>query len=141
MESKMLLPYRWKKFGWFLLIPSLALGFAYLFKEAELLKSLSLLGDAVDEVISISLLISIILTAFSKEKQEDEWSARVRVDAMLWAVYVNTFLLLLSIVFIYGDAFWKIMILNLFTTPLLFLLRFRYTIWQSSKEISSEIDS
>ena len=157
-ESKMLLPYRWKKIGWLLLIPFFVLGLLYLvwgdnftfnFAHLHLSGNTSLGGnnwlfslknnDFTDEIISIGLIIGILLTAFSKEKVEDEWIARTRLDAMLWAVYVNTILLLLSIIFLYDAFFWQVMILNLFTAPLFFLLRFRYVLWQSEKENNNEI--
>ena len=157
-ESKMLLPYRWKKIGWLLLIPFFVLGLFYLvsgddftfnfahlhfgantfFSGGNWLFSLTN-NDFTDEIISIGLIVGILLTAFSKEKVEDEWVARTRLDAMLWAVYLNTILLLLSIIFLYGDYFWQVMILNLFTAPLFFLLRFRYVLWQSEKENNNEI--
>ena len=157
-ESKMLLPYRWKKIGWFLLVPFFVLGLLYLvlgddftfnfarlhfgtntfFSGGNWLFSLKN-NDLTDEIISIGLIVGILLTAFSKEKVEDEWIARTRLDAMLWAVYLNTILLLLSIIFLYGDLFWQVMILNLFTAPLFFLLRFRYVLWQSEKENNNEI--
>ncbi len=157
-ESKMLLPYWWKKIGWFLLVPFCVLGLLYLvwgddftfnFAHLQLGGNTSFGGnnwlfslrnnDFTDEIISIGLIVGILLTAFSKEKMEDEWIARTRLDAMLWAVYLNTILLLLSIIFLYGDFFWQVMILNLFTAPLFFLLRFRYTLWQSEKENNNEI--
>ena len=157
-ESKMLLPYRWKKIGWFLLVPFFVLGLLYLvlgdeftFNFAHLHFGANTLfsndnwlfslknNDFTDEIISIGLIVGILLTAFSKEKVEDEWIARTRLDAMLWAVYLNTILLLLSIIFLYGDFFWQVMILNLFTAPLFFLLRFRYVLWQSEKENNNEI--
>ena len=91
-ESKMLLPYRWKKIGWLLLIPFFVLGLFYLvsgdgftFNFAHLhfgantifsgdnwLFSLTN-NDFTDEIISIGLIVGILLTAFSKEKVEDEW--------------------------------------------------------------------
>ena len=157
-ESKMLLPYQWKKIGWFLLIPFCVFGLLYLVMGDNLSFSFAHLNfgtnalsnggnwlfslksnDFTDEIISIGLIVGILLTAFSKEKVEDEWVARTRLDAMLWAVYLNTILLLLSIIFLYDNLFWQVMILNLFTAPLFFLLRFRYILWQSEKENNNEI--
>jgi hypothetical protein len=158
METKMLLPNRWKKIGWFLLIPSLIYGVLYLlggdkydlkflnYKNNETNINLGLewlfnlkSNNFTDEIIGILLLVGLILTAFSKEKIEDEWVAKQRLDSILWAVYLNTILVLLCIILLYGSLFWQVMIFNLFSTPLLYLIRFQYVIWQSTFDNKNEI--
>jgi hypothetical protein len=161
METKFLLPYHFKRVGWFLLVPFFTIGILYLkfgekmdlkflefdrlvengkanFSEGDWLFTLKS-NNFTDEIICIGLLIGLIFTAFSKEKMEDEWVAKVRLDSILWAVYLNTILLLLCIVFLYGVLFWQVMILNLFTTLLFFLIRFRYVMWQSAKDNKNEL--
>ncbi len=154
METKLLFPSRFKKIGWLLLIPFTLLGIMKLFysdsfefdfldydsgnpvkgffnKGGDTLFNLSS-NNFTDEIISIGLILGLIFTAFSKEKIEDEWTAKLRLDSLMWGVYVNTILLLLSVVFLYGELFWQVMILNLFTTLIFFIIRFNFILWKEN---------
>ena len=127
METKLFFPSRYKKVGWFMLVPFFILGvmkliysdsfeFDFLnFDSGNLVKGIFNKGgetllnlnnnNFTDEIISIGLVLGLILTAFSKEKIEDEWTSKLRLDSLMWGVYVNTILLLLSIIFLYGELF------------------------------------
>ena len=154
METKLLFPSRYKKIGWITLIPFFILGIMKLlfsdifefdflnYDSGNLVKGIFNKGgetllnlnnnNFTDEIISIGLIIGLILTAFSKEKIEDEWTAKLRLDSLMWGVYVNTILILLSIIFLYGELFWQVMILNLFTTLIFFIIRFNYILWKEN---------
>lgn len=158
MKTNLLFPNRFKKIGWFLFFPFFILGFIQLFyghtlefdflmyesgKNSDILEqggqTLFTLdrNNFSDEIISIGLILGLILTAFSKEKIEDEWTSKLRLDSLLWGVYVNTVLLLLAIIFIYGELFWQVMILNLFTTLIIFIIRFNFILWKENKSTQS----
>jgi hypothetical protein len=98
-----------------------------------------LYADLGDEFISVGLLVGLILTAFSKEKIEDEWVAKIRLESLLWSVYVNTGLVFLAILFLYSDAFLSAMIYNLFTTLIFFIIRFNFMIWSENRKMNNSL--
>ena len=155
MVSNYLLPNKYKKVGWFLLIPSLVLGFlftigieyninttVFAFWFDDIMEDLVLFSfikeNIYNEIIGICLLISLALVAFSKEKNEDEYISRVRLDSLLWATYINYGLLFLAIIFIYGIPFQTIMIYNMFTILLIFIIRFNIVLFITKRQMENE---
>ena len=107
METKFLFPSRYKKIGWFMLVPFFILGILKLkysdsfefdflnYDSGNLVKRIFNKGgetlfnlnnnNFTDEIISMGLIIGLILTAFSKEKIEDEMVQRTRLDSFQFA--------------------------------------------------------
>jgi ABC-type Fe3+-siderophore transport system permease subunit len=94
--------------------------------------------NVVPTAIGVLFIIGALLVSFSKEKLEDEFIAEIRQSSLLWAVLVNYILLLLAFVFIYGLAFMNVMIYNMFTILIIFIIRFNYILYKSSKEMPNE---
>lgn len=67
-----------------------------------------------------------LLIAFSREKTEDEYIMKLRLSSFQWAVLVNYLLLLFLFLFVYGIDFITVMLYNMFTTIILFIVRFNY---------------
>ena len=149
MTNKLLLHHRWKTLCWVLTLPSLIAGLIYWFKQdfeylcvtiPDWAKHFLWIDDFVfsnpvnrpttlcllDELISICLLAGLLLLAFTKEKLEDEWIQRVRLESLQWAVIINALLLVLFIVFVHGSPFFTVMTFNMFTPLLIFVGRFYY---------------
>ena len=82
----------------------------------------------LDEVICLSLLAGLLLLAFSREKIEDEWIQRVRLEAFQWALLANSLLLIAFIIFTHGLPFLKVMVYNMFTPLLIFVARYYYVL-------------
>lgn len=149
MKNKLLIAHRWKILGWILSVPAFIAGIYYMttdgsealtvtlpawltrfmwiesFMSSTKLQTISLL----DEVICISLMIGLLLLAFSREKVEDEWIQRVRLESFQWALLVNSLLLLAFIVFTHGMPFLTVMVYNMFTPLLIFVVRFYYVLY------------
>ena len=124
MKLNYLFPNKFKKIGWFILIPSAILGFVTLifnyepsFLEfnlpaifiSELFSNTKLFGmvtnNILNEIIGILIIISSLLVAFSKEESEDEYISKIRLESLVWAVYINYGILLLSFLIIYDISF------------------------------------
>ena len=154
MESKLLLPHRFSRIGWFLAVPCLIWGIGYLVAQDIFELNALLLefntGDNVnslgenfffnlksnnftDELIAIGLMTGLMLIAFSKEKIEDEWLAKLRLDALLWGVFINALLLFLAFIVLYNTGFWIFMNINLFTPLIIFIIRFNYLKWKENR--------
>jgi hypothetical protein len=102
--------------------------------DFEFSSSKGLLGfvnnNILNEIFGILIIISSLFVAFSKEKLEDEYISKIRLESLVWAVYVNYGILLFSFLFIFDFSFLWVMIFNMFTVLLFFIIRFN---WQISK--------
>lgn len=162
MNSNYLLPHRLKIIGWIIFIPSACLGL-YTFQNGQApsifeTKVLSLVhenyfqGDnevhnlffdivennILDELLLIFTIIGALFIAFSKEKQEDEFITKIRLDSLVWATYVNYIVLIISTVLIYEITYLWVMLINMFTILLFFIIRFNWQLLRLKKEMSYE---
>jgi len=76
--------------------------------------------------------------SFSKEKNEDEFIAEIRLSSLLWAVCVSYTLLLVAFLFVYGSPFFEVMIYNMFTVLIIFIVRFNYILYKNTRTVSDE---
>jgi hypothetical protein len=79
---------------------------------------------------TLLVLSGLFLIAFSKEKREDEQISKLRLDSLQWAVYLNYLTLAASVVFINGISFIDILRLNLYVPLVIFIIRFRWALFQ-----------
>ncbi len=146
MENRFLFPHHYRRLGWFIFVPSLILGLACMYgdfsldfldltisfgKEGDFLFGNSL--NFTDELASIGFITSLLFIAFSKEKIEDEWITRLRLESLQFAVYLNYVVLSLQILLVHNTAFFDIMVYNMFSILLLFIIRFRAMIYHESQ--------
>lgn len=149
MKLNYLFAHRFKKIGLFIMIPSLLLGlFVFitdyepefldihvfgLFEKNEAGTTqivASLEDNILNELCGVLVIISSMLVAFSKEESEDEYISKIRLESLVWAVYFNATVLLVSFLFVFGIMFYSVMVFNIFTTLLFFIIRFN---WQLSR--------
>jgi len=147
-----LFPHSFKKVGWVLLILSIIAAILNLpFKmEPEFLnmdpinvwgKDHEFFGtgkNLFDEIYSIGIILGSIFIAFSKEKHEDEYIQKIRLEALVWAVYFNYAVVILMIIFLYGLDFPIFLMYNLATLLIVFLIRYNWGLFQARKAISDE---
>lgn len=156
MNIKFLMPHRFKTIGWILLIPGLVImflnlhyefAFSFLEFQAPGLKNHLFDSDTLftlksnnftDELASLVLITGLLLVAFSKEREEDERIARLRLESLLWAVLVNTVLILLAIIFLYNGFFLQAMAYNICTPLILFIARFHLVMYKESRNLKTE---
>jgi hypothetical protein len=157
MSPKLLLPNRFKKIGWFIFIPSTILGIilctngfgtdwisakVFAIANGEIMGSTLYFGsretNVTNTLVGSLFIIGALLVGFSKERNEDEFIAEIRLSSLLWAVLANYILLLVAFLFVYGSPFLEVMIFNMFTTLLLFIIRFNYLLYKNSKTVLDE---
>ena len=157
MKSKLLFPNQFKRIGWIILIPSAILGILafceivdFRFLEVKVFAIYSSMfpgpdtvfgvdkNNISDEIFGILCIIGAILVAFSKEKQEDEFIAKTRLESLVWATYINYAILIFCTIFFYGFGFMYILIFNMFTILIFFIIRFYYILYKSKKSLSYE---
>ena len=157
MKIKYLFPNKYKSIGWIVLIPSLVLGFvitmfniepAFLDWRVPTIFMDEFMGEkklfamtennVLNELVGVLIIVSGLLVAFSKEKIEDEYIAKTRLESLVWATYLNYGILLIALLFVYDMAFFWVMIFNMFTLLLFFIVRFNYLIFKLNKTESHE---
>lgn len=156
MKVTMLLPNKFKKLGWLILIPATIAGlilsvndyeiswlnvkvFAMLNSSFSESSSFSFIDDNItNELVGLLFIVGAVLVAFTKEKKEDEFIASLRLSSLLWAVFVNYALLFMAFLFVYGVSFYSVMVYNMFTVLIIFIIRYNYVLYKNSKILSDE---
>jgi len=157
MKVNHLFPNKYKKIGWLVLIPSTIIGLITLILEYEpnfldfnvpaifideFFGEKQFLGivnnNILNEIFGVLIIISSLLVAFSKEKSEDEYISKIRLESLVWAVYINYGILLFSFLFIFDLTFLWVMIFNMFTILIFFIIRFNWQISKIKKSASYE---
>ena len=157
MKRNYLFPNQFKKIGWFLFIPGIILGIVFLLFQLDInflnIKVFSIAEQAIfgkteffsisennilDEIIGLLLIIGALLIAFSKEKSEDEFISKIRLESLVWATYLNYAILTITIIFIYDMIFFWILVFNMFTMLVFFIIRFNWALYKSKNQIKDE---
>lgn len=132
MKTHYLLPNKYKKIGWVLFILGILLGLVlqiFDFEEDALFdfNFIDNLGfEFLDEIICILIIFGGLLVGFTKEKIEDEFIYKLRNDSLVWAIILNYVVLLLTVIFIYEDNFFTVLVYNMFTPLIFFIIRFNF---------------
>lgn len=151
MKTRFLLPHKYMKWGWILFIPFSIFGIIALFAEfdfefldvtvpAFLNKEFTLFqssdheskfqlftmvnNNITNEILGILILTGCVFLTFSKQKDEDEFISRKRLESLLWATFVNSILLFLALVLFYDFNFFNVMVFNLYSVFILFIAHF-----------------
>lgn len=157
MKTDFLIPHKYRKLGWVLAILSFALGLIELMYEIrpqfleinmpsifinDFFGSFELFGfveaNILSDLCGITLIVALILIAFSKEKEEDEYLMKVRLESLVWAVYVNYAILILAFIFIYNMSFFWVMTANMFTVLAFFIIRYNLKKNSLNKDLADE---
>ncbi len=95
-------------------------------------------GKLILSFCMILLTIGLLFIAFSKEKIEDEYIAKLRGDSLIWAAIVNSILLVVAFLFVYGESFLFVMFLNLYALLILFIIKYNITLINFKKSNDNE---
>ncbi|MFC2113822.1 hypothetical protein ACFLRI_00580 [Bacteroidota bacterium] len=157
MKTNYLFPNQLKKVGWILFLLGVITGLIFMIFKPDLhfldinifaIVYKPFLGDAIyfclaetdisDEIICLLIIIGGLFVAFSKEKTEDEFISKIRLESLLWSTYVNFAILIISILFTYEEVFFWIIVFNMFTILIFFIIRFNWALYKSRNQIRDE---
>ena len=146
MTTNYLIPQKFKKIGWILFSIGIISGLFIMFLEydtdALTVKVPSIYSDSffgfgkedgffkiiensiVDELSALAIIIGGLMVGFSKENVEDEFIYKLRKDSLVWAIIFNYIVLIFTIIFIYGMTFFDVLVFNMFTPLVFFIIRF-----------------
>jgi hypothetical protein len=149
METNYLLSNRFNYFGWILITLSVILwSISLLYQDDNSFLKATVFTIAGSEglksteyftLIDVNLTFTIVgvlfilggmFVAFAKQKTEDEFIMKLRLLSFQWSILINYSLLLFCFLFIYDLAFLNIMIYNMFTILILFIIRFHYLLYK-----------
>ena len=146
MKTNYLLPNKFKTTGWILFILGLIAGIFFYMgdydSDALSIKVLSIYNDPfiggekgffnliensiLDELIALAIIIGGLLVGFSKEKVEDEFIYKLRKDSLVWAIIFNYVVLIFTILFVFDFTFFDVLVFNMFTPLIFFIVRFNF---------------
>lgn len=147
MQTNYLLPNKYKIYGWILFIIGAIAGSLFFISEYEsdalTTNVLAIYNDdaifgsdkgffniiensIIDELIALTIIIGGLIVGFSKEKIEDEFIYKLRKDSLVWAIIANYIILIFAIIFVYGFSFFDVLVFNMFTPLVFFIIRFNF---------------
>ncbi len=152
MKSSVLLPPKYKWIGIIVLVPSLVLGILVRFKEFTFSfltlkdrgnplvseKGFNLEEDInfTDEIALTGIIIALLFIAFAREKQEDEFIGKLRLESLQWAVVVNYILLIIATWLVHGFSYIDVMMYNMLTILIFFIIRFHLVLFRNRSSIT-----
>ncbi len=141
MKLNYLFPSKYKKIGWMIFYPTLIFGLMTVILDFEpefldinvfgvfideIIGEKKLIGiinnNILNEILGLLMIIGSILVAFSKEVDEDEFISKIRLESLVWATYMNFGILFLAFIFVYDLSFLWVMIFNMFTILIFFII-------------------
>jgi hypothetical protein len=156
MLHSLLFPYNARYVGWLIFIPAALLGIATLnfdfildfltvplpefFITSDPLAGLTVKKEPpvinlTNELAAIGSLIGLFLIAFSRERIEDEFISRMRLEALQWSVVVNYAILALLIILAHGLEFILVLSYNMFTLLIVFVARMRWLMYRHNHQL------
>ncbi len=127
----LLFPHSFQRIGWIIFALGIALGAYAVFKGFN--------GSyTMNNITIISIIVGGVLATCSCEKREDEMTQQLRLNALLMALYINYAALIVCSLLVYDMDFLNVMIYNMFTILLIFMIVFRWKIWRMKKALQNE---
>jgi len=82
----------------------------------------------MDEILGFLLSFSGLIHGFSAESDEDEYANFLRFQALKWSLVINYSLLTLISLFVYGFAYWQVILISMYSVLVTFIVWFRISI-------------
>ena len=79
-----------------------------------------------DELTILLILPGLLLIVFSEEKAEHHYYKVIRAQSLTRAVAANSIFVLFCVLFVFGSSFLTVVIINLFSTFVFYLVFFYY---------------
>lgn len=127
----LLFPHSCQKWGWCIFAVGVIFGIYTLASDYAT-------SSLVNNIAIIGTVAGAILATCSREKIEDELVRQVRLNSLLVALYVNYAVLIVCSLLVYDLDFLLVMMYNMFTILLIFMVVFRYRMWRLNKVVKDE---
>ena len=149
MKYELLIPNKYKVFGWILFLSFAVLGLFCMYGEFKIPGfDLSIFNIKEDEGLSFSFndynltnefaffgtTVGLLMVVFAKEKIEDEFIAMLRLKSLQWAVLISYIVLIVLNYTFYGFGFFGVLVYNSWTVLIVFIVKFNWSLYQLKKE-------
>ncbi|MFA8450100.1 MAG: hypothetical protein ACEPOW_05355 [Bacteroidales bacterium] len=149
MKNNYLFPRVFEYIGYVLLILGIFLGILFLSEISLDFLKINVVGffdngfnvnktDITDELTAIFLILGGLFIPLAKTKHEDEFILKIRLKSLVYAVYLNFTLVILTVIFIYEFSFLDVMMYNLFSLPLFFAIIFKWMLYKFKRTYKYE---
>ncbi len=95
-------------------------------------------NNILDEIFTVTAIVSGLIWAFSREKVEDEMISELRKQSLIISVYINYGFYIIATILIYGMPFLNVLMLNVFTILIFFIILFNWKKYQLKKSSDEE---
>ena len=152
MKKSYLLPVGFKKAGLCMVVPFLVLGVLLLcgvLGEDDVCINATMpalvcgYGDGswfcmtktslVEEIAILGLLVSLVFIALSREQDEDEMTAHIRMQSFVWSTWATSIVLALGTLFVYDLQFLTFMFMTMFLYLMLYIVKFNLAMYRERK--------
>lgn len=79
-----------------------------------------------EELTALLILVGLFVISFTKEKIENESVSAIRYKSFILTFYINTLIIVLSFLFVYGFGFINILVINVFSPFIIYFILSRY---------------
>lgn len=135
MKSNFLFPHSYMIAGWIITVPSVVFGILMMFSTGNIN---GWLGGFFTTLVGVALAIGLLMVAFSKEKEEDEYLAMVRSNCLRLALWIYYIILIAGTLCIYGFLYASFSFICLYIPLIVYIIVFRYYINKIKSAVKNE---
>ena len=88
----------------------------------------------IEEIAMLGLLASLVFIALSREQDEDEMTAHIRMQSFVWSTWATSIVLAMGILFVYDLEFLTFMFLTMYLYLMLYIVKFNLAMHHERKE-------
>ena len=90
--------------------------------------------NLIDEIAMLGLLASLVFIGLSREKDEDEMTAHIRMQSFVWSAWATSAIVALGILFVYDIEFVTFMLVAMYLYLTLYAIKFNLAMYRERKE-------
>jgi uncharacterized membrane protein len=94
--------------------------------------------DLLLTFIGILLIVAGIFIGFSRNKEDDEFIEQLRYESLILSLYINSGIVLLCLIFVWGFSFLWVMTVNIFSTLYVFIFCFYLRLYLNKRSLRHE---
>ena len=95
-------------------------------------------SDLMLTLIGILLIVGGIFIGFSRNKEDDEFIEQLRYESLILSLYINSGILILCLIFIWGFDFLTVMQFNIFSILYVFIICFYIRLYINKRSLHHE---
>ena len=90
--------------------------------------------DLIDEIAMFGLLVSLVFIGLSRECDEDEMTAHIRMQSFVWSAWATSAVVAFGIFFVYDLEFVTFMFVAMYLYLALYAIKFNLAMYRERKE-------